>query len=87
MGLSVKEQETLSKFMAIGVARTTERLEKITRTKWGIMSSSVNEVAPIHLLTNFLKSEERCIGAHFHASSMVPRAFGASQSDARRAYP
>lgn len=75
MSLTDRDRRAISDLMRTGVVRTTERLEKITRAKWGVMSSSVREVLPVQLLSSFKRREERCVGAHFSSSSLLPLEF------------
>ena len=75
MNMDVKEREVIDALIREGVARTTARLEKMTGAKWGIMSSSVNETMPVQLLRSLHQRQEDCLGAHFHASSLVPLDF------------
>ena len=75
MEITESERQTLSDFMRVGVERTTERLEKMTGAKWGVMASCVNEVRAVNLLKHFQITEEKCVGAYFHSTSLIPLQF------------
>jgi hypothetical protein len=75
MALSIKDRGIIDALIREGVTRTTDRLEKMTGVKWGIMSSSVNEAMPVQLLRSNQQHQDDCLGAHFHASSLVPLEF------------
>ena len=75
MTLSIHDREILDALIREGVKRTTDRLEKMTGAKWGIMSASVREALPVQLLQSHHKSHDDCLGAYFHSSALVPLEF------------
>lgn len=75
MALSIRDREVLDSLVREGVQRTTDRLEKMTAAKWGIMSTSVREALPVQLLQTHHKSYDDCLGAYFNSSALVPLEF------------
>ncbi|MFA5138176.1 MAG: hypothetical protein WC728_03005 [Elusimicrobiota bacterium] len=75
MTLSMRDREMLDSLVREGVKRTTDRLEKMTGAKWGIVSASVKEMLPVQLLRGHYKSYDDCLGAYFHSSALVPLEF------------
>lgn len=72
MNLTLKEKEVLTRSLEAGVRRSAGKLEKMSKSQWGIMSSSVKEIPPVWLLSWFSRSKEAYLAARFKAGSDVP---------------
>ncbi len=53
MNLTLPEKERIQALIEEGVARSADRLGKLSRTQWGVMSSSTNEIRVVRLLSWF----------------------------------
>lgn len=72
MNLSVREMERIQALIEEGVARSTDRLGKLSHTQWGVVSSSTNEIPAVRLLSWFQRAKEDHVAATLRASVEIP---------------
>lgn len=72
MSLSQAEREAVTRLLESGVTRSADALGKLSRTRWGIVSSSINEVPVVRLLSWFQRSPDRHLAAHLRARGEFP---------------
>ncbi|TBR24045.1 hypothetical protein EPO15_04790 [bacterium] len=72
MNLSVREMERIQALIEEGVVRSTDRLGKLSRTQWGVMSSSTNEIPAVRLLSWFQRAKEQHVAATLRAPGEIP---------------
>ena len=72
MRLDLGQRDTIARLLQTGVTRSAERLSKMSRCEWGIMSSSVNEIQAVRLLSWFHRAKGKHIGALLHARKDFP---------------
>lgn len=86
MNLSPREMERVQALIEEGVVRSTDRLGKLSRTQWGVMSSSTNEIPAVRLLSWFQRAKEDHVAATLRASAEIPTEavliFSAKSADA-----
>lgn len=70
--LTFGQKETLSHLLEDGVSKSSHLLAKISHTPWGVMSSSINEIPPVRLLSWFSRETEPHIASHFKARADFP---------------
>lgn len=72
MNLTVQEKERIQALIEEGVARSADRLGKLSRTQWGVMSSSTNEIPVVRLLSWFNREAVEHVAATLRASEDIP---------------
>lgn len=72
MNLSTREMERVQALIEEGVVRSTDRLGKLSRTQWGVMSSSTNEIPAVRLLSWFQRAKEDHVAATLRADGEIP---------------
>ncbi len=72
MNLTLAEKERLTSLIEEGVVRSTDRLGKLSRTEWGVMSSSTNEMPAVRLLSWFNRVKEEHVAAVLRAERDIP---------------
>lgn len=72
MNLTIPEKERIQALIEEGVARSADRLGKLSHTQWGVMSSSTNEIPVVRLLSWFHREKEEHLAASLHASEEIP---------------
>jgi len=75
MNLTPEEKETITRLIEEGVTRSTERLSKMSRTEWAVMSSSTNEIPAVRMLAWFQRSRDQHVAARFRSGQGVPLDF------------
>ena len=70
--LTFGQKEILTHLLEDGVAKSSHLLAKISHTPWGVMSSSLNEIPPVRLLSWFNRETEPHIASRFKAHSDFP---------------
>ncbi|MFH1725523.1 MAG: hypothetical protein ABII00_13010 [Elusimicrobiota bacterium] len=69
MSLTLREREKITGLIEEGVVMSADRLGKMSRTEWGVMSSSTNEFPAVRLLTRFTRSKEPHVGARLRTET------------------
>ncbi len=72
MNLTLEEKDIITRLLEEGVSHAAERLGKMSRTEWGIMTSSIKEIPPVRLLSWFDRNKEEHVGVRFRSGSDVP---------------
>ncbi|MDE2291422.1 MAG: hypothetical protein KGL53_05010 [Elusimicrobia bacterium] len=72
MALTLAERERIQALIEEGVSRSTDRLGKLSRTQWGVMSSSTNEIPAVRLLSWFQRAQEDHVAATLRVSEDIP---------------
>lgn len=72
MSLNLKETETLTRLLETGTVRSADLLGKMSRTEWGVMSSSIKEMSVVRVLAWFQRTEGKHVGARFRSGSSLP---------------
>ena len=72
MNLSVREMERIQALIEEGIGRATDRLGKLSRTEWGVMSSSTNEIPAVRMLSWFQRAKEEHVAATLRAPADIP---------------
>ena len=72
MNLTLPEKERIQALIEEGVTRSADRLGKLSRTQWGVMSSSTNEMPVVRLLSWFHREKGEHLAACLRASSDIP---------------
>lgn len=72
MSLTLQEKDTLTRQLETGAGRASERLGKMSKTEWGIMTSSIKEIPPVRLLSWFDRCEREHVSARFRCAENVP---------------
>jgi len=75
VNMSEVQKEKVTRLLESGVAHSTELLGLMSKTQWGIMTSSVNEIPVVRLLSWFQREKSPCIGARLRARADVPLEF------------
>ncbi|MBI3297302.1 MAG: hypothetical protein HYZ75_03995 [Elusimicrobia bacterium] len=72
MNLTLAEKERIQGLIEEGVTRSADRLGKLSRTQWGVMSSSTNEIPVVRLLSWFSRSSDEHLAAALSAVQDIP---------------
>lgn len=72
MNLTVAEKERIQGLIEEGVTRSADRLGKLSRTQWGVVSSSTNEIPVVRLLSWFHREKGEHLAACLRASVDIP---------------
>ena len=72
MSLTLAQKENLTRLIEAGVNRSAELLGKMSRTQWGIMASSLNEMPVVRLLSWFERDHGRYIGTRLTPRDLLP---------------
>lgn len=72
MNLTVREMERVQSLIEEGVGRSADRLGKLSRTQWGVMSSSTSEMPAVRLLSWFQRAKDDHVAATLRASGDIP---------------
>ncbi len=64
--------ETFTALIEEGVANSAEALAKMSRTEWGVVSSSTKEIPAVRLLSWFERSKMEHVAASFNSNSDFP---------------
>jgi len=73
--MSEAQKWKVTRLIEAGVAHSAELLGLMSKTQWGIMTSSVNEIPVVRLISWFHREKSRCIGAILRARAEVPLEF------------
>jgi chemotaxis protein CheY-P-specific phosphatase CheC len=72
MNLTLQEKDALTRQLETGVSRASEKLGKLSKTEWGIMTSSIKEIPPVRLLSWFNRCDKEHVSARFRCAESVP---------------
>jgi chemotaxis protein CheY-P-specific phosphatase CheC len=72
MDLSTQNRELFTSLIEKGVSRSAEALGRMSRTEWGIMSASTNEIPAVRLLSWFDRDKSTHYAARFDSKNDVP---------------
>ncbi|MFA5137832.1 MAG: hypothetical protein WC728_01275 [Elusimicrobiota bacterium] len=72
MNLTLQEKDSLTRQLETGAARASEKLGKLSKTEWGIMTSSIKEIPPVRLLSWFNRCGLEHVSARFRCAENVP---------------
>ncbi|MFC1679766.1 hypothetical protein ACFL2T_06100 [Elusimicrobiota bacterium] len=67
MNLTLGQRDAIARHLQTGVTRCGERLAKMSGTEWGVMSTSVNEIPAVRLLSWFHRTKGKHVGANLRA--------------------
>ncbi|MBI5242944.1 MAG: hypothetical protein HY922_04565 [Elusimicrobia bacterium] len=70
--LNIWQKEALIRLLEGSVARSSQLLAKLSHTPWGVMSSSINEIPPVRLLSWFSRESEPQLASRFKARPGIP---------------
>lgn len=72
MGLSEQQRRTIQDYIAAGVSRCTDRIEKMSHKPWGMMSSSTQEMTAVGMLSWFRREQEKHYSVKFRSVDDLP---------------
>lgn len=72
MELDLGQRDVLGRLLQTGVTRCGERLEIMSGKKWGVMSTAVNEIPAVRLLSWFHRTKGKHIGSRLIARKDFP---------------
>ncbi|MBI5242583.1 MAG: hypothetical protein HY922_02725 [Elusimicrobia bacterium] len=75
MNLTLAQKETVTRLIESGVGRSTDLLGRMSHTKWGIVTSSINEIPVVRLLSWFQRDNGPHMGVRFRSRADVPLEF------------
>jgi chemotaxis protein CheY-P-specific phosphatase CheC len=75
MNLTLEEKQKVTRLIEEGIVRSTDRLGKMSKTEWAVMSSSTNEVPAVRMLSWFQRSKDEHVAVHFRSGEGVPLDF------------
>jgi chemotaxis protein CheY-P-specific phosphatase CheC len=75
MNLTLTQKEIVTRLIEAGVNRSTELLGRMSHTKWGIVTSSINEIPVVRLLSWYQRDDSPHVGARFKSRADVPLEF------------
>lgn len=70
--LSLPEKERVASLIEGGVSRAADKLGRLSRTEWGVVSSSTDEVPIVRLLSSFSRQEGEHVAAALRAEADIP---------------
>jgi len=72
VNLTLAQKEIVTRLIESGVNRSTELLGRMSHTKWGIVTSSINEIPVVRLLSWYQRENAPHVGARFKSRADVP---------------
>ena len=69
---STEELQTLERFLDSGIFLSAEKLAALSGTTWEIVSSSVQELPVVKVISLFNQDQESCYGVHMEARDTLP---------------
>ena len=69
---SPDEIQAIERFLDAGIFLSAEKLAAMSGTTWDIVSSSVQELPVIRVISMFHQDQETCYGVHMQSSSALP---------------
>lgn len=72
MSLTFSEKETITRLIGEGVVRSADRLGKLSRAQWTVMSSNTDEVPVVRLMSWFHSVKGEHLGVVLRADGDIP---------------
>ena len=72
MELNPKSRQLFTSLIEEGVSRSADALGKMSRTEWGVISSSTNEIPAVRLLSWFHRDKTPHVAAGFESDKDFP---------------
>ncbi|MFA5139112.1 MAG: hypothetical protein WC728_07755 [Elusimicrobiota bacterium] len=72
LSFSDQERTVLHGFVEAGIALSSEKLGQLTKARWDIVSSSVEELPVAKILATFREDDYRACGVHLSSRSLLP---------------
>ncbi|MBI5243663.1 MAG: hypothetical protein HY922_08280 [Elusimicrobia bacterium] len=71
-GFSEQERAVVNGFIEAGIALSSEKLSRLSNTRWDIVYSSVEELPVIKVLSMFREDRTQYRGVHLRSRSLLP---------------
>lgn len=67
----MQERRAIQGYIQAGIARCTGKIEKLSKTSWGLMTNGAQELTAVGMLSWFRRNKEKHYAVQFHSRSEV----------------
>lgn len=71
MGMKLQERRAIQEYIQVGISRCTEKIEKLSKTQWGLMTNGAQELTAVGMLSWFRRNKEKHYSVQFHSRSEI----------------